>query len=453
MTSVDFLLDIFTKYSSDDAFIHQGRQYDYQYLLDRVEQWREYLAANGVRPGAVAALEADFSPDAAALFLALIAHACIIVPISTTVADLREEFAATAQVEFVLTADAEGNFCLTPWRHQGNHELYASLRARGHPGLVLFSSGSTGKNKGVVHDLTLILEKFKVSRQRLRTLAFLLFDHIGGINTLLYTLSNAGCLVIVARRSPDLVLKAIADHRVDLLPTTPTFINLVLLSGAYRDYDLSSLKLVTYGTEPMPASTLTRFHQLFPRIKLQQTYGLSEIGIMRSKSIEADSLLMQIGGEDFQTRVVDGILHIKARSAMLGYLNAPSPFTDDGWFDTGDEVEVVGEYLRILGRRSEVINVGGSKVHPAEVESVIQEIPGVAAVTVYGENNPLVGQIVCALVTLEATQGEKDFPQRLRKFCLERLDNYKVPMKINISTDQQYTERFKKKRLMPKKQM
>jgi long-chain acyl-CoA synthetase len=68
----------------------------------------------------------------------------------------------------------------------------------------------------------------------------------------------------------------------------------------------------------------------------------------------------------------DGLLEIKAKSAMRGYLNAESPFTPDGWFKTGDAVEVDGEYIKILGRKSELINVGGEKVYPAEVESVIQ---------------------------------------------------------------------------------
>ena len=99
--------------------------------------------------------------------------------------------------------------------------------------------------------------------------------------------------------------------------------------------------MVTYGTEAMPESTLKRFHEILPEVKLLQTYGLSEIGIMRSKSLSSDSLWVKIGGEDFQTRVVDGLLEIKAKSAMLGYLNAPSPFTEDGWFKTGDEVLAV----------------------------------------------------------------------------------------------------------------
>src|SRR5439155_3515251 len=107
---------------------------------------------------------------------------------------------------------------LEPTAARASHELYARLRTALHPGLVLFSSGSTGKSKAAVHDFVPLLEKFRVSRHALRTLTFLLFDHIGGVNTLLYVLSNAGCVVTVQDRSPQGVCAAIEKHRVQLLP-------------------------------------------------------------------------------------------------------------------------------------------------------------------------------------------------------------------------------------------
>ena len=242
-----------------------------------------------------------------------------------------------------------------------------SLRSEGHPGLVLFSSGSSGLCKAAVHDLVRLLEKYQVRRHRWRTVPLLLFDHIGGLNTLFYTLANGGCLVIPEGRSPDAVLAAVAQHRVELLPTSPTFLNLMLLSEAHRRHDLGSLQTITYGTEPMPETTLRRLRRLLPNVQLRQTYGMSEVGILSCQSKDSDSLWLKLGGQEVQTRVVDGILEIKSRSTMLGYLNAPSPLTDDGWLVTGDAVEQQGEYYRILGRQSDLINVGGRKVYPAEV--------------------------------------------------------------------------------------
>jgi acyl-coenzyme A synthetase/AMP-(fatty) acid ligase len=294
-----------------------------------------------------------------------------------------------------------------------------------------------------------LLEKFKVRRKILRTISFLLYDHIGGVNTMLYTLSNGGCLITVERRDPDSVLAVVEKHRAELLPTSPTFLNLMLLSEAHKRYDLSSLRIISYGTEPMPEHTLKRLHELLPDVALQQTYGLSELGILQSKSREPDSLWVKVGGEGYETRVVDGILQIKARSSMLGYLNAPSPFTDDGWFNTNDAVEVDGDYVRILGRKSDIINVGGEKVYPAEVENVIQELEAVAEATVYGEKNAITGNIVCADITaassLDATQ-QKELIALVKQHCREKLEKYKVPVRVNVVTEQQHTERFKKSR-------
>jgi len=173
------------------------------------------------------------------------------------------------------------------------------------------------------------------------------------------------------------------------------------------------------------------------------------LGILQSKSRNADSLWVRIGGQGYETRVVDGLLHVKARSSMLGYLNAPSPFTDDGWFNTNDAVEVDGEYVRILGRKSDIINVGGEKVYPAEVENVIQELDEVAEAMVYGEKHAITGNIVCADVTSVSpldSSAEKELVARVKQHCREKLQRYKVPLRVNIVTEQQHTERFKKSR-------
>ena len=189
------------------------------------------------------------------------------------------------------------------------------------------------------------------------------------------------------------------------------------------------------------------FNNLFPNITLQQTYGLSEIGILRSKSKSSNSLWVKVGGEGFETRINDGLLEVKAQSAMLGYLNAPSPFTDDGWFKTGDQVEVDGEYIKILGRKSEIINVGGEKVYPSEVESIIQEIDNVAEVTVFAEKNIIMGNIVCAKVRLIKEEDKKIFVTRLKLYCKQKLQMYKIPIKIFVDEEKQFSERFKKKRI------
>ena len=110
---------------------------------------------------------------------------------------------------------------------------------------------------------------------------------------------------------------AFEKFRAELLPVTPTFLNLLLLSGAHKRRDLSSLKVISYGAESMPEGTLQRLARLFPNVRLQQTYGLIELGALRTKSKSSDSLWVRVGGEGYQTRVVDGMLQIKSRSAAM----------------------------------------------------------------------------------------------------------------------------------------
>jgi long-chain acyl-CoA synthetase len=365
---IDFMLDVFKENIQNDAIVWQDRIYKYEWLLNRYEYWRGIIESEKIKSGSVVILEADFSPNSISLFLALIEQGCILVPLTDSVKAKKPEFIEIAQGEVSFVFDKEDRFEIKKLPYKADHEYFRRLRDAKAPGLILFSSGSTGKSKAAVHDFTGILDKFKVRRQCMRSITFLLYDHIGGVNTMLYVLSNGGCIVTVNDRSPDGILRAVEKYKIELLPTSPTFFNLVLLSEAYKKYDISSLKLMTYGTEAMPESTLKRFHELFPNIKLQQTYGLSEVGILRSKSKSSDSLWVKVGGEGFETRVVDGILHVKAKSAMLGYLNAPSPFTDDGWFNTNDAVEVDGEYIRILGRKSEIIMSAVKRYFPRKLK-------------------------------------------------------------------------------------
>ena len=373
--SVEFLLNEFKDYLNKEAIFWNSRSYSYDWLLNQVNHWQQEISY--LKHGSVVSIEGDFSPNSIALLLALINRSCIIVPLNYSQKIKNKKKYEIAQVETLITINENDEVEINNFNVNAEHDFYNYLKEVKQPGLVLFTSGTSGEPKAAVHNFSNLLEKFKVKRKALKTLNFLLFDHWGGLNTMFHTLSNGGSTIAINDRSPDTICKLVEDYKIEVLPASPTFLNLLLISEAYKRYNLSSLNLITYGTEPMPESTLTRLHSLFPKIKLHQTYGLIELGVLRSKSKEDNSLWVKVGGEGFQTRIVDNILQIKAESAMIGYLNAPSPFTEDGWFITGDSVETDGDYIKILGRKSEIINVGGEKVYPAEVENVILEINNV----------------------------------------------------------------------------
>ena len=444
--AVAWMLARMSQWQHDPALIRAGKVSTYGEILDLVDRWQLYFDEHGIEQGQVVALRGDYTPKAVALLLALIDRGTIVVPLTEAAEVHREEFLDIAEVEFEISFDDADGWHLQTRNVTASNPLTQQLRATGEPGLVLFSSGSTGKSKAALHNFTPLLEKFKVPRHRMCTMTFLLLDHIGGINTMFYTLANGGTVVSVRSRDPDVVCRAIAEHKVELLPTSPTFLNLLLISEAYSRHDLSMLKLVTYGTEVMPESTLQRVNQILPNTRLLQTYGMSELGILRSKSKDNNSLWVKVGGEGFETKVVDGILWVRAQSAMLGYLNAPSPFDKEGWMNTGDMVEVNGEYIRILGRKSEIINVGGQKVYPAEVESVLLKMDNVKDAVVMGEKNPITGNIVTTRVNLFEPEDSQGFKKRMRTFCRDKLPSFKIPVKVEISGQEQFNARYKRMR-------
>jgi acyl-CoA synthetase (AMP-forming)/AMP-acid ligase II len=411
-----------------------------------VEAWRSEFERRKIQPGQVVALEGTFSPNACAALVALVNLGAIAVPLTPLMRAHREKFLQIAEARLSVEFDDADGWVVQDHERSVTNSLTQKLVARGHPGLVIFSSGSTGAPKGILHDFVAILEKFRKVRQKKTTLTFLLFDHVGGIDTLFNAFASGGTVVTVEARDPETVCKAIEQHRVHTLPTSPTFLNLLLISGAWEHHDLSSLKVIAYGTEPMPESTLKRLHEVLPGVSLVQTYGMSELGVLRSRSRDSESLWIKFTGEGFETKIVDGILWVRAETAMVGYLNAPALFDAEGWLNTQDAVEVDGEYLRILGRATDLINVGGQKVYPAEVENLLLQMENVKDVAVFGKPHPMIGQIVVARFNLRAPEPLDVFKRRMGEFCRGRLANYQIPRLVELSDDEQFGTRFKKMR-------
>jgi acyl-CoA synthetase (AMP-forming)/AMP-acid ligase II len=371
----------------------------------------------------------------------------IIVPLTRAVQAELDAFLAIAGAEVLITVDPSDEVSVSKLPAPVPNALVTEFLKRQSPGLVVFTSGSTGKPKGILHDCERVMRKFAVERQGWRSILFLLMDHFGGFNTFLGAFAYGGTAVCVADRSPKAVCEAIQFGRATLLPTTPTFINLLIASSTYRAFDLSSIELITYGTEVMPEATLAKVRSIFPKALIKQTYGLSELGVLRSKSENDASLWVKIGGDGFEIKVVDNILWVRSEANMVGYLNAPTPFDADGWMCTGDQVETRGEYMRIIGRKSDMINVGGQKVFPAEVETVLLSAPNIKEATAYGVPHPLMGHVVHARISLETDESAEAVTERLRAHCLTRLSKYKIPLRfVLVDADAQHTERFKKQR-------
>ncbi len=450
--AIEIILQRMRKNGAAPALFWRNREYNYSAFLDMIAAWRGRLAANGIGSGAVCGVLGDYSPQVCALFYALMEAGAILVPFTHAIEVEMPAFMEIAGVEHLFRFDAEDHWTLQAIDAATPNGLVVEFRNRRTAGLIVFTSGSTGKPKGILHDCERVMRKFVTERPGWATVLFLMMDHFGGFNTLLSTFAYGGSAICVPERTPAAVCQTIQQARATLLPTTPTFLNLLIASGSYRGTDLSSVKLITYGTEVMSEATLQKVNAIFPNAQIKQTYGLSELGVLRSKSESADSTWVKIGGEGFEVKVVENTLWVRSEANMVGYLNAPNPFDTEGWMCTGDQVEVKGEYLRILGRKSEMINVGGQKVFPVEVENVLLEAENIREATVYGVKHPLMGQVVHARLSLFEPEDSLQLAERLRKFCLGRLAKHKVPVRFTVvPNDEQFGERFKKIRLIEEK--
>lgn len=411
--------------------VHKGEELRFSEIADHAA-----IDLIEVRKGDVVALIGDFNPSSILTFLRLVDIGVVVVPLTAETRQEHEYFFDSALVDVVI----DGSKVSRRVHHQ-KHDFIENLRALGHAGLVLFSTGTTGRPKAILHDLTLFLQRFDTPRPTLRTINFLLFDHIGGINTLFHTLFNKGVVIAPESRTVESILETCRKYEVEVLPTTPTFLRMMLMSGAVPSKVPNCIKLITYGTERMDQPTLDEFCKLLPEVDFRQTFGMSELGIVRVKSEARNSLYMKVGGEGVETKVVDGILQIRSSSRMLGYLNAPSPFDMDGWYNTKDVVEVKDQYYKVTGRVSDVINVGGLKFMASEVERVALDFPGVSLVKAIPKQNPITGQHVELLVQPIAEDAVDKLA--LMAFLKERLQLHMVPKRIRIE-DVTVGHRFKK---------
>jgi len=198
-----WLLERFGEYTDAPALIDPQRTpRSYRWLLDQIAQAHRELDRFCVGPGASVGLLADYSPESCALLIALIERRIVVVPISPAVPN-PELLMEIARVEHLLDMREGGALNHRERTAGSSHTLVERLRRDAESGLVLFTSGSTGEPKAALHSFDRLLEKFRARRPPLRTLAFLLIDHIGGINTLFHVLSNGGAIVAVGERDPD----------------------------------------------------------------------------------------------------------------------------------------------------------------------------------------------------------------------------------------------------------
>jgi long-chain acyl-CoA synthetase len=312
------------------------------------------------------------------------------------------------------------------------------------PGIILYTSGSTGQPKGAVLShaaLVIANESWAGPVMGLtpsdRVLAALPLAHSFGLNGALLAPLLAGVTVVLQERfSPEETLRTIDRHRVSVFPGVATMFARILESPALTGADVSSLRLAVSGAAPCPWSLASEWRRR-TGVRIVRGYGMTELFRPISYlAAEAPDLPDSIGRAvpGVELRLVDDELWIRTPAAMDGYLREPeetAAVLDDGWFKTGDLAAISPEgFVSIVGRKRELILRGGYSVVPGEVEATLLGHPAVAEAAVVGIAHAELGEEVAAFVTLRSRAAVD--PDELIAFCRERLAGYKYPRRITI---------------------
>lgn len=380
--------------------------------------------AKAVEPGEVVGLIGDIDALSVSTLLELVDRQAVIMPLTRANSEWHEYFFQEAGANAVI----EGGSIRRIKGSGRTLPLIEELRREKKAGLILFTSGSTGKPKAILHDFHAFLSCYEKPRPALTTLNFLMFDHIGGLNTLFHTMYNGGRIVVPSGRDPESVARDLKKYDVELLPVTPTFLRLWHLAGIKPDFP--ALKIISYGTERMDLPTLKKIAATFPSVDIRQTYGMSELGILRLRNRGRDELWISIDRKSAEWKVENGELFLRSPTRMLGYLNAPDPFDDEGWYPTGDMVETDGEWLKLAGRKDRIINVGGLKVFPAAVEQVALAYDGIKFAKATAGANPLTGMHVELLCETDA--GIPVDELNFRKYLSRNLPAHARPRRVSF---------------------
>jgi acyl-coenzyme A synthetase/AMP-(fatty) acid ligase len=278
-------------------------------------------------------------------------------------------------------------------------------------GFVFQTSGTTGKPKEVNLPFSRFIYNDKISPKTV--LLFYDINHIAGIDTLMKAISTRSKVVIVDNKNPKYVSDIIKKNNIDVLPCTPTFLKLLLMSGS----KLESVKYIVYGGESLDSNV----RNMLGNKKIIQTYGLTEIGVINTYS-------------DGELLIINENYEIKNNVLWINGIN------------TNDIVEEHNGKIKIIGRCTDLINVGGMKVFPSEVESVLMEIPQIIDCAVYSEKNSLIGEVVLAKVVTKDDLTNLEVKILVSEHCKGKLDKYKIPVKVFVVENLPYTARFKKQR-------
>jgi acyl-coenzyme A synthetase/AMP-(fatty) acid ligase len=295
------------------------------------------------------------------------------------------------------------------------------------------TSGTTGEPKLVRQTMSALLGRIRrdeSSRARPRWLFTYHPATFGGLQVILTALSNSAALVSPSNTSISFLCDAALKHRITHVSGTPTFWRAFVSALGVQAEELR-LEQITLGGEIADESVLRLLRTTFPSARIRHIYASTEAGALfsvRDGRAGFPAEWLKTGVDGVQLRICNNILQVRSPRAMLGYAaSARAVMADDVWLITGDSVEQVGDRVYFRGRQDSILNVGGAKVNPEEVEHLILRMPEVSDAHVYGVANALTGVVLAADIVLQPGQQDAELRPVINSRLRSSLDAYKVP--------------------------
>lgn len=305
--------------------------------------------------------------------------------------------------------------------------------------ITIFTSGTTGQPKKVVHSIgTLTRSVRKADKYKGQNWLFAYNPtHMAGLQVFFQAFSNENTLINVFNKNRTFIFNAIEKYNATHISATPTFYRLLLPA----DREFNSVQRVTLGGEKSSSELYTNIQKLFPNAKLNNIYASTEAGS-----------LFAAKGENFQIpeSIKDKFIISEENELLIhkSLLGKSDSFTYSGeYYNTNDIVEWVDKekgLFRFISRKNELINVGGYKVNPNEVEETMYQIPEIEQVVVYGKSNSVLGNILCADVCLH--KGAELTELQIRQYLTDKLQDFKIPRRVKFVDSFKLTRTGKIKR-------
>jgi acyl-coenzyme A synthetase/AMP-(fatty) acid ligase len=389
--------------------------------------WRDLVAAIDRHVDEIRALHVTravlvLEQEASALALAAACDAAGVTTAYTSAyygLDMANRLLEGAEAEAVL-AVRDGHVAVLA-RREGTRAASSPT-----PEVVLLSSGTTGAPKYVRHTWASIAHAVSSHGDRRGDVWLLAYPvaHFAALQVIAQWAASTSTLVIPRDTSPTAAIEALVAHRVTSLSCTPTYLRRALLSAPIERWRQTHLRQLTLGGEIVPQALLDAARAALPDVRIVHIYASTELGA---------AITVRDGREGFAVALLDGerlkvedgqLWARRSPRTMLGYVGGSAP---EDWVATGDLVEVSQDRVRFLGRTNEVINVGGFKVYPADVEVVVRGVAGVVDACVIGHNSSITGQIVKAIVYVESGRDREDIRRAVVQACAAQLPPHMVP--------------------------